>query len=368
MENRNAVIIKTSIIGIATNVLLAIFKAIVGLLANSIAVVLDAINNLSDAMSSIITIVGTKLAGKSPDKKHPLGYGRVEYLSATLISFIVLYAGIASLRESIKAIISSSKPDYSTLTLVIIIVGVVTKIILGRYVKSVGVKMNSASLINSGEDATLDSIISASTLVAAVIYLLFHISLEAYLGAVISIIIIKSAIEMLRDSLSDILGERVAGELSKKVKKVINSFDGIYGSYDLVLNSYGPNRYIGSVHIEVADYMQVDELDELSRKIAKKVYDETGVILTGIGVYAFNTKDNEVAKMRTDITHLVMAHEGVIQVHGFYVNKEEKRIQLDVIFDFSIDRDHLYKHIYKDIEEAYPGYTIVMQLDSDVSD
>lgn len=368
MENRNAVIIKTSIIGIATNVLLAIFKAIVGLLANSIAVVLDAINNLSDAMSSIITIVGTKLAGKSPDKKHPLGYGRVEYLSATLISFIVLYAGIASLRESIKAIISPTKPDYSTLTLVIIIVGVVTKIILGRYVKSVGVKMNSASLINSGEDATLDSIISASTLVAAVIYLLFHISLEAYLGAVISIIIIKSAIEMLRDSLSDILGERVAGELSKKVKKVINSFDGIYGSYDLVLNSYGPNRYIGSVHIEVADYMQVDELDELSRKIAKKVYDETGVILTGIGVYAFNTKDNEVAKMRTDITHLVMAHEGVIQVHGFYVNKEEKRIQLDVIFDFSIDRDHLYRHIYKDIEEAYPDYTIVMQLDSDVSD
>ena len=144
-ENRNAVIIKTSIIGIATNVLLAIFKAIVGLLANSIAVVLDAINNLSDAMSSIITIVGTKLAGKSPDKKHPLGYGRVEYLSATLISFIVLYAGIASLRESIKAIISPTKPDYSTLTLVIIIVGVVTKIILGRYVKSVGVKMNSAS-------------------------------------------------------------------------------------------------------------------------------------------------------------------------------------------------------------------------------
>lgn len=157
MENRNAVIIKTSIIGIATNVLLAIFKAIVGLLANSIAVVLDAINNLSDAMSSIITIVGTKLAGKSPDKKHPLGYGRVEYLSATLISFIVLYAGIASLRESIKTIISPTKPDYSTLTLVIIIVGVVTKIILGRYVKSVGVKMNSASLINSGEDATLDS-------------------------------------------------------------------------------------------------------------------------------------------------------------------------------------------------------------------
>ena len=200
MENRNAVIIKTSIIGIATNVLLAIFKAVVGLLANSIAVVLDAINNLSDAMSSIITIVGTKLAGKSPDKKHPLGYGRVEYLSATLISFIVLYAGIASLRESIKAIISPSKPDYSTLTLVIIIVGVVTKIILGKYVKGVGVKMNSASLINSGEDATLDSIISASTLVAAVIYLVFHISLEAYLGAVISLIIIKSAIEMLRDS------------------------------------------------------------------------------------------------------------------------------------------------------------------------
>ena len=171
--SREKTIVRTSIIGIVANVFLAAFKAAVGLMSHSIAIVLDAVNNISDAGSSLITIIGTKLAGKEPDKKHPFGYGRIEYLSAMIISVIVLYAGITSFVESVKQIIHPETPDYSTV-----------------------------SLINSGEDATLDSVISASTLVAAVIFLIFHISLEAWLGAVISLVIIKSGIEMLRDTQS----------------------------------------------------------------------------------------------------------------------------------------------------------------------
>ena len=193
-QSRERIIVQTSIIGIIANVFLAGFKAVIGLMTHSIAIVLDAVNNISDAGSSLITIIGTKLAGREPDKKHPFGYGRIEYLSAMIISVIVLYAGVTSFVESVKQIIHPETPEYNTVSLIIVAVAVAVKILLGRYVKGVGEKVNSDSLVNSGEDATLDSIISASTLVAAIIFLLFKVSLEAWLGAVISLVIIKSGI------------------------------------------------------------------------------------------------------------------------------------------------------------------------------
>ena len=151
-DKRDKIIVRTSVVGIVTNVLLAAFKAAVGLAANSIAVVLDAVNNLSDALSSIITIVGTKLSGKLPDKKHPLGYGRIEYLSAMIVAGIVLYAGITAFVESVKKIIRPETPEYGTISLVIIAVAVVVKIVLGRYVKAQGKRVNSGALVASGSD------------------------------------------------------------------------------------------------------------------------------------------------------------------------------------------------------------------------
>ena len=222
--SREKTIIRTSIIGIIANVFLAGFKAAIGLLSNSIAITLDAVNNISDAGSSLITIVGAKLAGREPDKKHPFGYGRIEYLSAMIISVIVLYAGITSLVESVKQIIHPETPDYSVISLVIVAVAVVVKFFLGRYVKATGEKVNSDSLINSGEDARLDSVISASTLVAAVIFLAFGLSLEAWLGAIISLIIIKSGVEMLKETVSRILGENNDPELAKVIKQTVRSF------------------------------------------------------------------------------------------------------------------------------------------------
>ena len=202
--SRDRKIIRVSLVGIAANLLLAGFKVFVGLLSHSIAIILDAVNNLSDAASSVITIVGTKLAGRSPDKKHPFGHGRIEYLSAMTISLIVLYAGVTSLVESVKKIIHPETPDYRPVTLVIVAVAVFVKIILGTYVKAQGEKLNSDSLVNSGEDAKLDSLISTATLAAALIFIFTKVSLEAWLGAVISVIIIKSGIEMLRETLSKI--------------------------------------------------------------------------------------------------------------------------------------------------------------------
>ena len=179
-EERSKVIVRTSIIGIIANVFLAAVKAVIGLAANSIAIVLDAVNNLSDALSSVITIIGAKIAGKKPDRKHPLGHGRVEYLSAMIVAAIVLYAGITSLIESVKKIIHPVTPDYSPVSLVIIAIAVVVKIVLGRYVKAQGEKVGSGSLIASGADAQFDAILSASVLASALISsMALHISISS---------------------------------------------------------------------------------------------------------------------------------------------------------------------------------------------
>lgn len=367
--SREKTIVRTSIIGIIANVLLAAFKAVVGLMSNSIAIVLDAVNNLSDAGSSLITIVGTKLAGKEPDKKHPFGYGRIEYLSAMIISVIVLYAGVTSFVESVKKIIHPEAADYSAISLIIVAVAVVVKIVLGRYVKSVGEKVNSDSLVNSGEDATLDSIISASTLVAAAVYLIFHVSLEAWLGAIISVVIIKSGIEMLRDTISQILGERNDPELAKEIKDTVCGFDGVQGAYDLVLNNYGPDNWIGSIHIEVPDTYTADTLDQLIRDITVKVLCDHHVILTAIGVYSANTKDEDVIRARETVRKIVFSHEYVKQMHGFYLLKDKKTMRFDVVISFDAkDRHAVYTEVLADVQKAFPDYEFQVNMDVDFSE
>ena len=367
--SRDKIIVRTSVTGIAANVLLAAFKAVVGAISGSIAIVLDAVNNISDAASSLITIIGTKLASREPDKKHPFGYGRVEYLSAMIISVIVLYAGITSLVESVKKIIEPETPDYSAVTLIIVAAAVLVKIFLGRYVKKTGERVNSDSLINSGKDAVLDSVISASTLVAAVIFLLTGLSLEAWLGAVISVIIIKSGIEMLRETLSEILGERADISLAKEIKKTVLSFPEVSGAYDLVLHNYGPDNYNGSIHIEVPDTLSAAELDELIRAVTTKVYLEQNVILTAIGVYSLNTKDEKAVEMRNRISSLVLSKEHVLQMHGFYVNEEKKTIRFDVIVSFDAkDRRAVYDEICSEVAALYPDYSLEIVLDTDFSE
>ena len=365
--NREKVIVRTSVLGILANLLLAGFKAFVGLLSNSIAVVLDAVNNLSDALSSVITIIGTKLAGRKPDKKHPYGHGRTEYITATIIAVIVLYAGITSLVESVKKIIHPERPDYGTAALVIISVAVVVKLALSFYVKKTGKAVNSDSLIASGEDARNDAVISAATLVAAVIFLLTKVSLEAWLGAVISLVILKSGFDMLRQTLSRILGERVDSALSLGIKKTVAEFPQVSGAYDLILHSYGPDMLMGSIHIEVPDTMTAADLDQLERDITDKVAEKHGVILTGISIYSVNTTDDEIARVREDIRRRVMSHEHILQLHGFHMHDDEIRFDLVVGFE-APDRKALYAAVCEEIKAAYPDYQIYIAMDSDMSD
>ena len=366
---REKEIIKVSIIGIIANIFLAAFKAVIGTLTNSIAITLDAVNNLSDVLSSIITIIGTRIAGRKPDKKHPLGHGRVEYLSAGLIAIIVLYAGITSLVESVKKILNPSEPEYTNIALIIVAVAVVVKLVLGSYVKSKGKKLNSDSLVASGEDARLDAVISASTVVAAMIYIFWGVSLESYLAALISLVIIKAGYEMISETLSEIIGERIDKDVIDELKQTIMEFEDVYGVYDVVLHNYGPDTLIGSLHIEVLDTYTAGQLDELERHLMKAAYDKNNIILAGISVYARNSKDDRAKQDFEKVRHLVMSHKYVLQMHGFYINYEEKIMNFDIILDFdSPNRNEEYMHILSDVQEAFPDFAIGITLDLDVSD
>ena len=366
--SRDKIIVRTSIIGILTNVFLASFKAGIGLISNSIAVILDAVNNLSDALSSIITIVGTKLAGRLPDKKHPLGYGRMEYLTAMIVAGIVLYAGLTSAVESVKKIIHPEKADYSTISLVIIGVAVVVKIILGRYVKGQGEKVNSGSLIASGSDALFDAIPSMSVLASAIIFILTGISLEAWVGVFISVIIIKSGIEMMIETVNEILGVRADKEVTDKIKKLMVEEPEVSGAYDLILYNYGPDKNYASVHIELPDTMTVKEVDKITRKLEKKVYKETGVILAGVGLYSINTSDDETAKILNAVREKVLSHEWAIQLHGFYLDIEEKEMRFDVVISFKVNARDAMATLYEELKKDYLGYDIQISPDVDVSD
>ena len=366
--SRNKVIVRTSLVGILVNVLLAGMKAAVGLLSNSIAVVLDAVNNLSDALSSVITILGAKLSGKRPDKKHPLGYGRIEYLSAMIVAALVLYAGLTALTESIKKIIHPEAADYSLLSLLLIAAAVVAKLLLGRYVKAQGKKVDSGSLIASGSDASFDAILSASVLLCAILFLTTGLSLEAYVGVIIAVFIIKSGIEMMLDTVNDILGARTDPELSRTVKNLICQEEGVRGAYDLLMNNYGPGRNYASVHIEVADTVTAAELDRMTRSIQGRVYQETGIVITGVGVYSLNTRDEEGLRIRREVTRAVLAQEGVLQVHGFYVDTQAKELRFDVVFSFDVDSHTSLSAIYALIQPMVPDYTLLIAPDLDLTD
>ncbi|MBQ6813356.1 MAG: cation transporter [Methanobrevibacter sp.] len=362
--SRQEKIVKTSIIGIVVNLILVVFKATIGILVNSIAITLDAVNNLTDALSSIITIIGAKLAGRAPDKNHPYGYGRIEYFASVIIAAIVLWAGITALMESWPKIFNPDVTSYTTVSLIIIAVAVVVKFVLGRYVKGVGEEINSQALIASGSDAFFDGILSLSTLIAAVISIFFHISLEGILGVIISIVIIKASIDMLRETIDSMLGERVDSELSRKIKDSVCEFPEVYGAYDLSLHNYGPERMEGSVHVEVDDSLSALEIHNLSRKISYKIYEEFSIILT-VGIYARNDDYKEI---RDDLYDLVSKYDEVIEVHGFMAYEEQKLITFDIIVDFDADREEVKEKILNEIKTLHPEFNYILLDDYDVSD
>jgi len=367
-KDRSQEIIRTSVIGIAANVLLAGFKATVGILASSVAIVMDAVNNLSDALSSVITIVGTKLSQRPADRKHPFGFGRIEYFSAIIIAVIVLSAGITSLIESVKKIFNPTEPNYTTVTLVVIIVAIVVKLLLGLYVRRKGEQLKSDALIASGSDALFDSIITLATLISAGVMLLWGVSLDGILGALISIVIIKAGIEMLASPVNELLGSSISAELTRQIVKEVSDFEGVHGVYDLILHNYGPEVKIGSLHINVYDTMSAHEIHGLTRNITMQMIERHGIIMT-VGVYAVATGENRRSELQTAVLQTLAAHKEIVQVHGFYYSEKENLLSVDVVPDISVHDDAaLVRQLTAELQPLVPDFHVAIVVDHNYSE
>lgn len=366
---RQKVIVRTSIVGIVGNFILAALKAIIGLLTNSIAIILDAVNNFSDMLSSIVTIVGIRLANKAPDRRHPMGHGRYEYLSTAIIAVIIMYIGFTALTESIGKIINPDEVKYDAFSIATVAVAVIVKIFIGLYFRKVGKKVDSDSLQGSGTDALFDSIISFATLVAAIIFLTTGLKTEAYIATLISILIIRSGIKMLRSIFSVIVGERVDPELSKSIKKSVCEVKGVCGAFDLMIHDYGTQMVFCSLNIEVQDHLTAREIDDISREVRRKVFYGYHIYISSVGIYSINTESESVNKMYRRVKDILSHYEYIVEMHGFHVDEQKKEISFDVVLSFDVkNRRAYYLTLKRHLRKSFPKYAINIALDSDYSD
>ena len=367
-KSREKVIAQTGIIGIITNIGLSIMKAVFGIIANSISIILDAVNNLSDVLSSLITVIGIKLAGKRPNKKHPLGYGRFEYVSSLVVGIVIIATAIMALSESIKKLITPEDTNYTTTTLIILSVSIAVKIALGIYTYYKGKKVNSSALRGSGIDALSDAVITTSTLVGAIICMHTKVNIDGYLGIVISIFIFKAGFDLLFENIGELLGKRLSPDMSKALKTTILKFPEAIGVYDIFVENFGPNKYMGSAHIEIDSKMTANEIDDLTRKISYAVYEEHHIILT-IGIYSIETSDEEIVNLRKEAFKIILSHDYVIQVHGFKCYKDKKLVTIDVVQDFkNKEQKELLEHLKSDLKEKFPDYEFILIQDVDLTD
>jgi cation diffusion facilitator family transporter len=358
-------IVRTSFVGIAANVLLAAFKAAVGLAAGSVSVVMDAVNNLTDALGSILTLAGVKLARRAPDAKHPFGYGRIEYFSAVSIAALVLAAGAGSLVESVRKIVHPAAPEYGAVSLAVVAVAVAAKLALGRYVSAQGRACNSDALVASGADASFDAVLSASTLVGALLVKFAGVNLDGWIGAGISLFILKAGAGMLMESVGNIMGSRPDAETAKEIRATVEAVPGVLGAYDLVLHNYGPDTAIGSIHVEIDDSLDAAAIHRLTRAVQLAVLDRFRVFLT-VGIYAV---DPARRADRDAIADAALRHPGVKAVHGVFFDDERAAVSFDALLDFTVrDRDALRAAILADLAPRFPGRTIALNFDTDYSD
>ena len=265
--------------------------------------------------------------------------------------------------------IAPEELDYNVTTLIVLIGGIIIKFVLGLYVKKKGRAIKSDSLVASGADAFNDAILSISVLASAIVYMIFNVNLEAYVGALVSVFIIKAGIELIKESINNVLGTRIESSLAKSIKKEVLKEKNVKGAFDLALNDYGPDKYLGSIHIEVEDTLSVADIDKISRRITKQVSQKYGVILHTIGVYSINTKDKNIIEAKKKVEKIVFAHKEVLQMHGFHLDAKDKTLSFDIIIDFKAENcEKIYQDIYDAVQKEFKNYKITIVLDVDVSD
>ena len=366
---RERKIVRASAVNIVGNVVLAAVKIVIGNMTGSIAITLDAIHSLTDAFGSIVTIIGTKLAGKAADHEHPFGYGRLEYVTSIIIAALVLSTGITALIESVEAISNPTTPQYGFVSLTIVAIAALVKIGLGAYLKQQGKALESGSLVASGTDSMMDGIISVATFAAGIIYLTTGVMTESWLAAIISLLICKSGVELLLETISKLLGERVSSTIADQVEKEARSVEGVRLASGVVLMDFGPDRLNGSIHVTVDGQMTVAEFDHVARAVQERAYKKCGVTLTGVTPYPDISRDETVRKIRSTIGRIVWSNEAVQELRGLYVDPQARTARFDAVVAFGAgDYDQIQAKLEDSCKAAYPNWSFEIRVLPDIGD
>ena len=362
-DTREGITITTSALGILVNTVLAVIKILVGIAVGSIAIVSEGANNASDSATSLITIVGAKLSTMHPNKKHPFGFGRIEYLTSLVIAIFILVTASELFLSSFRRIFSPGELAVSYVTLIIIAVSAIVKLLLGTYSIRMGKKAGSESLIALGTDCRNDAFISAVTILSALIFLLFDVSLDAYAGIITSALIFKAGFDIMKDTVSHLLGKPASEELVAKIYEEIRSVPCILGAADLMLHNYGPDAYSGSMNLEIDHEKTIGEVYEEVHDLQLRIKHKYGIVMV-FGMYAVDSDHENVKIMRKQIEKFVAGYDHITGFHALYLAPNTNEIYCDFVVDYAFhDWDSLKEEFTEYMRNLYPEYRLTVTIE-----
>ena len=368
-RNRGSAIIRYSLIGVGMNLFLAILKIVAGMIAHAHAVMMDGVNSLSDMTASLISILSSVISGRRGNRKHPFGYGRMEYLGSLLITMIILYIGITAIIDAVQSILNPHEPPaYTALTLAVMLASLAGKLVYGFFMRKQGKRLKSDALIMSGVDSMGDALISVGILAAMALYSLTGVDIEHYVCIVISLLIIWTGIEMIRDCGTKVLGTRPDPELRKELISRVMQMDSVLNISNIMLHNYGEGQYVGSVDIEVDEKLTAAEISRLSRHIIREG-EEIGVVLTSVGISGTNVTDPEAVKIWDAVIDLATKYGSIKRVYSFTIDPENREISFYVTQDYAVNRKTCSEELSRFRQEvcgAFPDMRVEIQQGIDV--
>ena len=363
-DSREGTVVTVSGLNILVNLIFAAIKVVIGLAVSSIAIVSEGVNNATDSATSLITIVGTKLSAKHPTEKHPFGFGRIEYLTSLLISVLILFTGAELMESSVKRIFAPQEMYISYVTMAIIAVSALVKLALGLYTIKEGRRVDSSSLVALGTECRSDSVVSVITLVTALVFLVFHVSLDAYAGIIMSLIVLKAGFEVLKETLSDILGQAGEKELAQELYRIIRAEPLVLNAADMMLHNYGPDSYSGSVNVEIDHSKTVEEVYAALHELQLRIMHEKHITMV-FGIYAVDRDHAQIRQLREQVAAFVREQKHVTSYHALYIHPNGKDLYVDLVVDYDLaDWEALRKEFTAYMAELYPDKHLELVIET----
>ncbi len=336
----------SSVVGILCNIFLFIVKWVIGFFMHSIAVMADAFNNLSDAGSSIIGLVGVKMASKPADEDHPFGHGRIEYIAALIVAFLVMEVGFTFLKDSIAKIQNPEEIRFQLISVLILILSVGVKLWLGMFNKKLGKKIDSKVMMATAADSMGDVITTTATIISIIFFGLTDINIDGFVGIGVSLVVMWAGFGIAKDTLEPLIGEAVPPEEYERISKFVESYDGVVGSHDLIVHNYGPGRSMASIHAEVPNDVDIEVSHEIIDKIERESMKNLGVFLV-IHMDPVETKNEQVLAAKEQVLQILDAVDPLVSIHDFRMvdGKEQINLIFDMVvpFEYTLEKEKQLK-------------------------